>query len=206
MSPHQFILFSLVLLLIPSVILAECTCDSESEGRDKSQALRYKIAAIVSILLASAVGVCIPFLGKIIPALNSENNLFFLVKAFAAGVILATGFIHVLPDAFDKLTSPCLNENPWGKFPFTGFIAMVAAIGTLMIDSYATSFYSKSHAQNIVAADGDEEKSETHVHGHSHGSIASDPSHQLIRHRVVSQVRANIYMCVCMSACVCIYI
>lgn len=192
MSPHQFILFSFVFLLIPSLILAECTCDSEAEERDKSLALKYKIVAIVSILVASAIGVCIPFLGKIIPSLQPDKNLFFLVKAFAAGVILATGFIHVLPDAFENLTSPCLNENPWEKFPFTGFIAMVAAIGTLMIDSYATSFYSKSHlsnkAQNTIAVEGDEEKSETHVHGHVHGAIASDPSQQLIRQRVVSQV------------------
>lgn len=199
MSPHQFVLFSLVLLMIPNLILAECTCDSEAEERDKNLALKYKIVAIVSILVASAIGVCIPFLGKIIPALSPEKNLFFLVKAFAAGVILATGFIHVLPDAFENLTNPCLNDNPWGKFPFTGFIAMVAAIGTLMIDSYATSFYSKSHlsnkAQNTVAVVGDVEDSGTHVHGHVHGGLASEPSQQLIRQRVVSQVRSNIYIC-----------
>ncbi|KAL0306087.1 UNVERIFIED_CONTAM: Zinc transporter 1 [Sesamum radiatum] len=53
-----------------------------------------------------------------------------MIKAFAAGVILATGFIHILPDAFRTLTSPCLGENPWGKFPFAGFVAMMAAIGT----------------------------------------------------------------------------
>ncbi|KEH35204.1 ZIP metal ion transporter family protein [Medicago truncatula] len=46
----------------------------------------------------------------------------FYKEAFA-GVILATGFIHVLPDAFENLTSPCLKEHPWGDFPFTGFVA-----------------------------------------------------------------------------------
>ncbi|KAL1803046.1 hypothetical protein ACET3Z_031693 [Daucus carota] len=175
--------------MIPNLILAECTCDSEAEVRDKNLALKYKIVAIASILGASAIGVCIPFLGKIIPALNPEKNLFFLVKAFAAGVILATGFIHVLPDAFENLTSPCLDQNPWGKFPFTGFIAMVAAIGTLMIDSYATSYYSESHLSNKAqVAVGDVEDSGTHVHGHVHGGVASEASQQLIRQCVVSQV------------------
>lgn len=93
MSSHLLLLFSLVLLLIPNLILAECTCDPEAEERDKNQALKYKIVALVSILVASAIGVCVPFVGKIIPALDSEKDLFFLVKAFAAGVILATGFI-----------------------------------------------------------------------------------------------------------------
>ncbi|KAK9950223.1 hypothetical protein M0R45_005724 [Rubus argutus] len=68
-------------------------------------------------------------------------------------------FIHVLPDAFENLTSPCLNEDPWGKFPFTGFVAMVAAIGTFMVDSIATSYFNRSQlkkAQNQT--NGDEEK------------------------------------------------
>jgi hypothetical protein len=120
----EFILSILIFLIIPTLIAAECTCDEEDEDRDKSKALRYKIAALVSILVASAIGVCIPLLGKVIPALSPEKDIFFIIKAFAAGVILSTGFIHVLPDAFENLTSPCLNEHPWGDFPFTGFVAM----------------------------------------------------------------------------------
>ncbi|KAA8547497.1 hypothetical protein F0562_003926 [Nyssa sinensis] len=50
-------------------------------------------------------------LGKIIPALQTDEDLFFVIKAFAAGVILATGFVHVLPDAFDHLMSPCVLEQ-----------------------------------------------------------------------------------------------
>lgn len=112
MSSHLLILFSLVLLLIPNLILAECTCDPQAEERDKNQALKYKIVALVFIFVERAIGVCIPFLGKIIPALHSNKDLFFLVKAFSVAVILTTRFIHVLADAFENLTSPCLNENP----------------------------------------------------------------------------------------------
>ncbi|KAK8714537.1 hypothetical protein V6N13_149727 [Hibiscus sabdariffa] len=88
----------------------DCTCDPEDENRDKSEALKYKMAAIASILVAGVIGVCFPLLGKTIKALRPEKN-------FAAGVILSTGFIHVLPDAMENLTSPCLNENLWGSFP-----------------------------------------------------------------------------------------
>ncbi|ONI11849.1 hypothetical protein PRUPE_4G129600, partial [Prunus persica] len=76
--------------------------------------------SIASILVAGAIGVSLPLLGKKIPTLRPENDIFFMIKAFAAGVILATGFIHILPDAFDNLTSPCLKENPWGNFPSLG--------------------------------------------------------------------------------------
>nr|GMD34593.1 zinc transporter 5-like [Ipomoea batatas] len=136
-----------LLTLFPTTVRGECTCESEEEDRDKSLALKYKLGAIASILVASAIGVSFPVLGKsAVPALSPERNLFFIIKAFAAGVILSTGFIHVLPDAFESLTSPCLKENPWGKFPFSGFVAMVAAIATLIVDTCATSYFSSKSA------------------------------------------------------------
>ncbi|BBG99825.1 zinc transporter 1 precursor [Prunus dulcis] len=192
---HSFLAFLCLLLILPTLVFGECTCDKEDEDRNKTEALKYKLAAIASILVASAIGVGIPTLGKNIPALHPDRNIFFLIKAFAAGVILAT-------DAFDNLTSPCLKENPWGKFPFTGFVAMVAAIGTLMVDASATSYYSRSHFKNNRAQPaesvGDEEKAGEHedhmhvhthaTHGHAHGSVDTSPSTQLLRHRVISQV------------------
>ncbi|XP_022759090.1 zinc transporter 8-like [Durio zibethinus] len=190
------------LILLPSLVRGDCTCEPEDEDRNKSLALKYKMAALVSILVAGAIGVCFPLLGKTIKALSPEKNVFFLIKAFAAGVILSTGFIHVLPDATENLTSPCLNENPWGKFPFAGLVAMSSAIATLMVDMFATSHYTKSHFNKTQQSDvGDEEKTgehENHVHvhthathGHAHGSVSMlerSVSSELLRHRVVSQV------------------
>lgn len=196
---NQLFIFSLLILLVlPTLIVAECTCDQEDEDRDKTKALRYKIAALVSILFASAIGVCIPLLGKIIPALSPEKDIFFIIKAFAAGVILSTGFIHVLPDAFENLTSPCLNEHPWGDFPFTGFVAMCTAMGTLMLETYATAYFQKLHFKRgqVEATDPEKEAGhEGHVHvhthathGHAHGHASIDDSSELLRHRVISQV------------------
>ncbi|KAJ0027914.1 hypothetical protein Pint_36705 [Pistacia integerrima] len=190
-----------IFLVLPSYVLGECTCDIEEEDRDKThQALKYKLGAIASILVAGAIGVCLPILGKSFEALRPEKNIFFVIKAFAAGVILSTGFIHVLPDAFKKLTSPCLHENPWGKFPFTGFVAMMATIGTLMVDASATSYYTKSHFNMSKPGKypGDEEMVQQHeghvhvhthgTHGHAHGAIPSADS-ELLRHRIISQAK-----------------
>nr|AMQ48923.1 zip transporter [Salix matsudana] len=193
-----YLKFFCLLLLLPTLALGECTCDAAGgEDTNKSEALKYKAAAIASILFAGAVGVCIPVLGKKIPVLSPERSIFFIIKAFAAGVILSTAFIHVLPDAFDSLTSPCLAENPWGKFPFTGFVAMMSAIGTLMVDCLASSYFTRLHLIKAQPEEsGDEEKAageaHVHTHAHSHGIVAdssgSAPSPQLIRHRVITQV------------------
>lgn len=201
LQSHLLAAMLLCSVLLPSLVLAECECESDPEQRNKSKAMRLKIAAIFSILAAGAFGVLLPIIGKSIPALSPERNVFFVIKAFAAGVILSTGMIHVLPDAFENLTSPCLKENPWGKFPFAGFVAMLSAIGTLMVDAFATGYYTRSNSgevKNVSNGNGggaaDEEggmQQAAHAHLHTHGSFGSAhnsiPS-DLIRHRVVSQV------------------
>eukprot|EP00250_Pteridium_aquilinum_P015276 c22488_g1_i1 orf=166-1323(-) len=113
--------------------------------RDTDAAVRLKVGAIVIILTACVAGVCMPLLGKLFKVFHPEGNLFFVMKSFAAGVILATAYVHMLPDAFDSLSNPCLAENPWAKFPFAGFISMLATLFVLMIDFWATTYYEKKH-------------------------------------------------------------
>ncbi|GMJ02823.1 zinc transporter 1 precursor [Hibiscus trionum] len=185
----------LLLLLYPATVSCECTCDDDGVRQDKAEALRYKLGAIASILVAGAIGVSLPLLGSRIPALSPENDLFFMIKAFAAGVILATGFVHILPDAFESLTSPCIKSSPWGKFPFSGFIAMMSSIGTLMIDAFATGYYKRQHMRKHKQVDPGDEEHAGHVHvhthathGHAHGSADSPSDQDFIRQRIISQV------------------
>ncbi|PPD82203.1 hypothetical protein GOBAR_DD20861 [Gossypium barbadense] len=105
--------------------------------------MKLKIIAIVAILLSSMIGVSLPLFSGQFPSLKPDRDLFTIVKAFASGVILATGYMHVLPDSFNDLMSGCLPENPWRKFPFTTFVAMLSAVLTLMVDSFAMSVYKK---------------------------------------------------------------
>ncbi|XP_071685776.1 zinc transporter 1-like [Rutidosis leptorrhynchoides] len=185
----------LLLCLTTTQVLAECTCEpGENEGK-KSEALKYKLIALASILVAGALGVSLPFIGKIIPEFSPEKDGFFVIKAFAAGVILATGFIHILPDAFDNLTSPCLKEHPWGDFPFTGFVAMVATIVTLLFETSSAAYQLRSQSEIPQKLAVDEENNTRHIgqvtahthatHGHAHGSSGLS---QVDRFRIVSKV------------------
>ncbi|KAF8703771.1 hypothetical protein HU200_031862 [Digitaria exilis] len=202
--------FCLAVASLSVLAAADCECDAstEQDGGDKAKALTLKIIAIFCILVASSVGCAIPSLGRRFPALRPDTNLFMAVKAFAAGVILATAFVHILPDAFDKLGSPCLVDGPWQRFPFTGLIAMLAAIATLVVDTVATGYFQRAHNAKTAAAFGndvDVESSDDHAHaghehghGHAHGVVsvmaastsndANGGTTQLIRHRVIAQV------------------
>ncbi|KAL2237093.1 UNVERIFIED_CONTAM: Fe(2+) transport protein 3, chloroplastic [Sesamum indicum] len=139
--------------------MSNITCsahDEEIEGcRDDSYALILKLIAIAAILIAGVCGVAIPLVGKKRRFLRTDSNLFVTAKAFAAGVILATGFVHMLPDATSALTDSCLPKHPWSKFPFSGFIAMMAALATLLADFVGTQYYErKQEKQNQIVQAG----------------------------------------------------
>ncbi|KAF8703770.1 hypothetical protein HU200_031861 [Digitaria exilis] len=185
---------------------AGCDCSGDAAGRDKAWALRLKVVAIFCILAGGALGAAVPTLGRRFPALRPGTDLFLAAKAFAGGVILATGLVHILPDAFDALGSPCL-AGPWKEFPFAGLVAMLAAIATLVVDTVATGYFRRTVARKASAvvdeptelgrceADGDLEEAtdgDGHHHGHAHGmsviAPAPAPGDELVRHRVISQV------------------
>ncbi|KAM3284500.1 fe(2+) transport protein 1 [Capsicum chacoense] len=202
-----FILFIVTSIFTPQAFSqGDSSCESQTDNtcNNKSKALTLKIIAIVSILITSMIGVCLPLVTRSVSALSPDRDLFVIVKAFAAGIILGTGFMHVLPDSFDMLSSNCLNENPWHKFPFTGFVAMLSAIITLAIDSMATSLYVKKHNTGVINPEsnqqvqnghiidgGDQEmgtgNNNVHFHSHHHGSLSKDGT-KLLRYRVIAMV------------------
>ncbi|GER33917.1 zinc/iron transporter [Striga asiatica] len=175
--------------------MSTTTCaheDSYAGCRDDSYALVLKLVAIAAILFTGICGVSIPLVGKKRRFLRTDSNLFSVAKAFAAGVILATGFVHILPDATSALTNPCLPKVPWSKFPFSGFITMMAALATLLADFVGTQYYERKQEEGGVRSQvdgasgsviesgkvfGEEEGGAMHIvgmrahaahHGHSH--------------------------------------
>ncbi|CAL9117414.1 unnamed protein product, partial [Musa textilis] len=133
-----------------SMSTARCAGEAADECRDDAAALTLKLVAIVAILVAGVAGVAIPLVGRKRRLLRTDGGVFICAKAFAAGVILATGFVHMLHDAQSALTSPCLPSSPWRRFPFPGFVAMAAALGTLVLDFAATQFYERKHREEAA--------------------------------------------------------
>ncbi|WVZ96898.1 hypothetical protein U9M48_042478 [Paspalum notatum var. saurae] len=187
-------------LMAASLSAASCAEEMQmaegAECRDDAAALRLKEVAMAAILVAGVLGVGLPLAGRKRRALRTDSAVFMAAKAFAAGVILATGFVHMLHDAEHALSSPCLPSTPWRQFPVPGFVAMTAALATLVLDFLATRFYEAKHRDEaarvkaaaaaalaaassasdeditVVTVVEDEPKApllQTHCHGHSHG-------------------------------------
>ncbi|MBA0865647.1 hypothetical protein Goshw_014123, partial [Gossypium schwendimanii] len=134
---------SLLQTITDSMSNVSCQSSEQEICRDESAALKLKPIAIASILVAGVAGIAIPLIGKHRMFLRTDGSLFVATKAFAAGVILATGFVHMLADGNEALTDPCLPEHPWSKFPFAGFFAMIASLLTLLVDFVGTQYYER---------------------------------------------------------------
>ncbi|KAL8257779.1 hypothetical protein R6Q59_029820 [Mikania micrantha] len=190
MSACALKLISIVFFLAHKT-LAQCHQETTNTCNNKSKALPLKLIGISSILITSIIGVSLPQFTRSVPALAPDRTLFIVTKAFASGIILATGFMHVLPDSFVMLRSSCLAANPWHKFPFTGFVAMLSAIVTLMVDSMATSMYIKVN-NTLVSAEAEMAVAVAGGGGHHHHSHKHAPKgpigSQLLRNRVVAMV------------------
>jgi solute carrier family 39 (zinc transporter), member 1/2/3 len=177
--------------LLLGLVSVECECSEDAAGRDKARALRLKIVAIFCILAGGAVGAAVPSLGGRLPALRPDTDLFRAIKAFAGGVILAAGLVHILPAAFHALGSPCLaGVGPWRRFPFAGTAAMLSAIATLIVDTVATGYFRRKVARKSAAVvdepstedghhgagDLEEAASDDSHHGHAHGMSVLAPA------------------------------
>ncbi|CAN4095862.1 unnamed protein product [Withania somnifera] len=110
--------------------------------RDGKAATDVKLLSIFIIFLASVIGITLPvflarflFHGKAV-----HDKAILIIKCFAAGVILSTSLVHVLPDAFVAL-SDCQvsSRHPWKDFPFSGLVTLIGVLTALLVDLTATS-------------------------------------------------------------------
>ncbi|XP_022948010.1 zinc transporter 6, chloroplastic [Cucurbita moschata] len=129
--------------------VAACSTDfiRDSACRDGHAAAHLKFISIFLIFFTSVIGVSLPvLLTRFFHGKPLYDKAILIIKCFAAGVILATSLVHVLPDAFDAL-SDCqvASQHPWRDFPFCGLVTMIGALLALLVDVTATSHVEHSH-------------------------------------------------------------
>ncbi|MQM21804.1 hypothetical protein Taro_054848 [Colocasia esculenta] len=112
-----------------------------AQCRNSRAATHLKLVSIGIILVTSAVGICAPvLLARVFHGKPAYARALLLIKCFAAGVILSTSLVHVLPDAFQALADcQVASRHPWRDFPFSGFVSLVGVLLALLVDVAATS-------------------------------------------------------------------
>ncbi|KFY98165.1 hypothetical protein V498_01631 [Pseudogymnoascus sp. VKM F-4517 (FW-2822)] len=123
-----------------------CDTGNEFDGR-----LGLRISAIFVILVGSAFeypGVCFPIFARRHAGTGVPDWLFFAVKYFGSGVIIATAFIHLLAPANEALTDPCLT-GPITEYTWVEGIALMTIMVMFFVElltmRYANSREAGSH-------------------------------------------------------------
>ncbi|KAI3526284.1 hypothetical protein L2E82_00614 [Cichorium intybus] len=124
--------------------------------RDGHAAGTLKLISMFVIFFTSVVGISAPvMLARLFHGKPLYDKAILIIKCFAAGVILSTSLVHVLPDAYDALADcQVSSHHPWKDFPFSGLITLIGVLTALLVDLTATS-----HVDGY-----------SHGHGHGHGS------------------------------------
>ncbi|KAI8096465.1 ZIP zinc transporter-domain-containing protein [Halteromyces radiatus] len=131
--------------------------------------LNFRVGSLFIILGTSAVGIFAPILLYRIRPSSSNNGvrhwILTIAKFFGTGVILATSFVHMLPEAMERFHSPCLGSNWQAYHGFGGVFCMVAAFVLQWIELAAMAHLdANQHHHGSL----DEEKTTQTIKGDGH--------------------------------------
>ncbi|KAE8722768.1 Zinc transporter 6 [Hibiscus syriacus] len=115
--------------------------------RDGAAAAHLKLLSLLVIFFSSIIGISSPiFLARYFQGKPVYDKAILIIKCFAAGVILSTSLVHVLPEAFAALSNcHVASRHPWKDFPFAGLVTLVGALMALLVDLTASSHVHQSH-------------------------------------------------------------
>jgi solute carrier family 39 (zinc transporter), member 1/2/3 len=163
---------------LPLALLKAEIARREADGErpecgSRSNSYRYNTAlhvfALFLILVLSTLACSFPIIVRRFPSLPVPNYSLFLSRHFGTGVLIATGFVHLLPTAYTSLTDPCLPPF-WNEvYPaMSGFIAMVSMMVVVGIEMFfAIKGAGHSHGVDFEG-----------LRGSGEGSSMSRPHHR----------------------------
>ncbi|ORZ11869.1 ZIP zinc transporter-domain-containing protein [Absidia repens] len=109
---------------------------------DQPYDLNFRIGSLFIILCTSSIGIFSPILlHRLRPYKTNGIRSWILIvgKFFGTGIVLATSFVHMLPEAIERFGSPCLSEGWHSYHAFGGVFCMIAAFALQLIELAAMS-------------------------------------------------------------------
>ncbi|CAF0871356.1 unnamed protein product [Didymodactylos carnosus] len=116
-----------------------CVLSDDEINADYKSTLR--IISIFVILFTSFLGASLSVATLRVKFLHLNPIIINVGKFFGSGVVLATGFIHMLPTAMEALTDSCL-PNSWKVYgAYAGLFSMIAVLTMQLIEFIAHQRY-----------------------------------------------------------------
>ncbi|KAI8365825.1 Zinc/iron permease [Choanephora cucurbitarum] len=164
MSTHS-VFYALLLSSLSAVMAQDVSAEAapeEDECASPSMTnynMPFRVGALFIILGTSALGVFAPIiLHKISPYTKNSIRGWILTigKFFGTGVILATAFVHMLPEALENFDSDCLSDG-WKSYgAFAGVFCMLSSFALQLLELAAVANIERireKKAAEIMTAD-----------------------------------------------------
>ncbi|KAI7895194.1 Zinc/iron permease [Mucor mucedo] len=156
MSHLKFLLpFMMTLLMKQAFAQSDESLDADEDAcaaiplEDYNMGLR--VGSVFIILATSALGTYLPILlHRISPYKPGDIRDWILTvgKFFGTGVILATAFVHMLPDALENFSSPCLTQGWLSYGAFAGIFCMISSFALQLLEVVSVSHMNKMRQRN----------------------------------------------------------
>ncbi|KAI8342673.1 Zinc/iron permease [Chlamydoabsidia padenii] len=151
-----------------------------------------RVGSLFIILATSSLGVFFPIImHRISPYTKGGYRDWILTigKFFGTGVVLATAFVHMLPDAFEQFSSPCLTEGWLSYGAFAGVFCMLASFALQLLEIAAAAHMKKLAAQHSTNSHESNEKNDytkgTDIESTTQPSINEQADHHHHHHHHV---------------------
>ncbi|KAJ3024351.1 high-affinity Zn(2+) transporter zrt1 [Thoreauomyces humboldtii] len=167
-----------------TVAAAGPDCAADGAG---DYSLSKHIAGVFIILGVSSVGIITTITVSTTASLKDRQSVItalHLAKFFGIGVIAATAWIHLLPDAFANFTNPCLDGywTVYGGANYVGLFGLIAGFLVQGIELFAVNQGNRTHAF-AAAHHGDHHHHNVYINAH-------DPERALTLDDVVNSAHA----------------
>ncbi|THG95503.1 hypothetical protein EW145_g7945, partial [Phellinidium pouzarii] len=117
-----------------------------------------KLGAMLCIFALSFCASTFPTLSRRVSFLRIPHTIFFILKHFGTGVILATAFVHLLQDAFETLLSLPAHS------PVRHWVGLLVLSSLLAI--FLVEYVSMTYVERLEGVN----DAHPHSHGHPHHS------------------------------------
>lgn len=140
------------------IFVAYLNMDTCQLGNDyNGDHLGARISAVFVIFAVSAIGSFLPLLLKKSTFFKVPDWCFFVTRYFGSGVIVATGFIHLLAEANEALSNTCLG-GVWEEYPWAEGICMIGVFLMFFFDTLAHKKIEEKVRLNMIANEEIEQK------------------------------------------------
>lgn len=119
------------MLNLRDLTVLECPTENDYDGN-----IGLRISSVFVILIGSAIGVFFPVIASRSTFIKMPWYVLFVAKFFGSGVIISTAFIHLLAEAHDSLSTPCLG-GVFVKYPWAFAICLMSLFAVFLSELLA---------------------------------------------------------------------